>query len=365
MNRRASTNDLVVIDGSHGEGGGQIVRTAVALASLTGRPLREERIRAGRPRPGLDAQHLTAVRAAARICSARISGDTLGSTVLEFEPSGGPRSGDYAFDVAEARAGGSAGAVTLVLQTVLVPLALATGPSTLTLRGGTHVTRAPSVDYVRDVWLPAIRPMGIAAQLDLVRVGWYPVGQGELGVRISGGARPVSRDACERGSLVRIAGRALTSRLPTHVGERMRQRAVAILGSLGVRVEVLAQDVEAACPGAGLFLLAEYEHSCTGSSALGRRGLPAENVADEAAQGLIAFHRAGACIDAHLGDQLLLPMSVASGPSSARVSAATRHLGTNAWVIERFGVARVRIDEAEWGTARVCVAPIAPLFQQA
>ncbi len=181
---------LVAIDGSHGEGGGQIVRTAVALSSVTGRPLRVERIRAGRPHPGLAAQHLTAVRAAAAICGARVRGDELGSMELEFEPSGPPRSGDYSFDVAEARAGGSAGAVTLVLQTLLVPLSLASGASQVTLRGGTYFVRAPSFDYVRDVWLPALRPTGFAATLHLVRAGWYPVGQGEVRVALEGGVHP-------------------------------------------------------------------------------------------------------------------------------------------------------------------------------
>lgn len=352
--------DFVAIDGSHGEGGGQIVRTAVALASMTGRPLRLERIRAGRPHPGLAAQHLTAVRAAAAICGARVWGDELGSMKLQFEPSGPPRSGDYSFDVAEARTGGSAGAVTLVLQTLLVPLSLAGGASQVTLRGGTHVTRAPSVDYVRDVWLPALRPMGFAANLNLVRVGWYPVGQGEVRVAIAGGVRPGPVEACERGSLLRIAGTALTSHLPPHVGIRLRDCANAALGAVGARAEILMEDAEAACPGAGLFLVAEYEHSRAGSAAVGRRGWPSEAVADEAVHELLAFHHSGACIDAHLGDQLLVPLALASGRSSLHLAHATRHLRTNAWVIEQFGVARVDVEGSESGPARVRVEPSAP-----
>jgi len=351
---------LVAIDGSHGEGGGQIVRTAVALASMTGRPLRVERIRAGRPHPGLAAQHLTAVRAAAAICGARLEGDELGSMELEFEPSGPPRPGDYSFDVAEARAGGSAGSVTLLLQTLLVPLSLALGASHLTLRGGTHITRAPSVDYVRDVWLSALRPMGFAASLDLIRVGWYPVGQGEVRVAIGGGVHPGPVEACDRGSLLRITGTALTSHLPPRVGIRMRECANAALGAVGARGEIIVRDVEAACPGAGLFLLAEYEHSRAGSAAIGRRGWPAEAVADEAVHELVAFHRSGACIDAHLGDQLLVPLSFASGRSSLHLARATRHLRTNAWVIERFGVARVDVEGSESGPASVRIEPSAP-----
>jgi RNA 3'-terminal phosphate cyclase (ATP) len=349
--------DPLVIDGSHGEGGGQILRTAVALAAITGRPLRIERIRAGRPHPGLAAQHLTAVRAVARVCAARLVGDKLGSSVLEFVPCGSPRAGDYAFDVAEARAGGSAGAVTLVLQTLFVPLALVGGVSTLSLRGGTHVTRAPPVDYVRDVWLPTLRRMGLCADLELVRAGWYPVGGGELRARIAGGAGPASLSACDRGALVRVAGRALTSRLPAHIGERMRKRVIGTLRSVGVQVEVSTEEVEAACPGAGIFLTAEYERSRAGSSAIGARGRPAEAVADEAARELLAFHHAGAAIDAHLGDQLLVPAALASSPSDFDVSHATLHLHTNAWVIECFGLAHVRVTGKGAGPARVRVEP--------
>jgi RNA 3'-terminal phosphate cyclase (ATP) len=143
----------LLIDGSHGEGGGQILRTALSLSAITGRPFRIERIRANRRNPGLAAQHLTAVRAAAALCSAHTVGDTLASQELDFIPAAPVSAGDYTFDVALAREGGSAGAVSLVLQTVLLPLALASGRSSVTVRGGTHLPQRPSVDYLCDIWL--------------------------------------------------------------------------------------------------------------------------------------------------------------------------------------------------------------------
>jgi len=176
----------LAIDGSHGEGGGQIVRSALALAAHLEREVVIDGIRAGRPQPGLAAQHLTAVRAAAAICDAALEGDSLGSRRLRFAPGGAVRAGDYAFDVGRARAGGSAGAATLVLSTVLVPLALAPGASTVSIRGGTHVPWSPSFDYACDVWLPSLRRLGVRAELELVASGWYPAGGGEIRARIDG-----------------------------------------------------------------------------------------------------------------------------------------------------------------------------------
>jgi RNA 3'-terminal phosphate cyclase (ATP) len=178
--------ETLVIDGATGEGGGQIVRSALTLAALLGRPIRIDNLRAGRPKPGLAAQHLTAARAVAALCGGTLQGDRLGSRTLSFHPARPPRAGAYTFDVGEARKGGSAGAVTLVLQAVLPPLALAEGRSALTLRGGTHMAWSPSVDYCREVWLPALSASGVRASLKLGAWGWFPVGRGEVRVRIEG-----------------------------------------------------------------------------------------------------------------------------------------------------------------------------------
>ena len=202
--------DRVIIDGAHGEGGGQILRAALSLSAITGRPLRIERIRSARRIPVLAAQHLTALRAAAAICSAQLSGDTLGSTCVEFAPEGPVVAGNYVFDVSLAREGGSAGAVTLVLQTILLPLAFAAGDSRVELHGGTHMAWSPPFDYVRDVWLPALARISIEASVELAAWGWYPVGKGEMRAHIRGlGARSATLRVLEleeRGPLLRILG---------------------------------------------------------------------------------------------------------------------------------------------------------------
>ncbi|HEY5597184.1 MAG TPA: RNA 3'-terminal phosphate cyclase, partial [Kiloniellales bacterium] len=199
-------SDRLILDGAHGEGGGQILRTSLTLAAITGRAIRIERIRAGRPKPGLAAQHVTAVRAAASLCRATMAGDEAGSTALEFAPQAAVAPGTYAFDVAAARKGGSAGAASLVLQTVLPPLALTEGRSHISIRGGTHMAWSPPFDYVHDVWMPALAQIGIEAAIELRASGWFPIGQGEIVVTITGLGTGWRRrlnplTLCERGPL--------------------------------------------------------------------------------------------------------------------------------------------------------------------
>ncbi len=355
----------VVIDGSHGEGGGQIVRTGLALSALTGRPVRIENIRAGRPKPGLAPQHLAAVRAVAAICDATLEGDALGSKRLEFVPGTRPRPGSYRFDIAVARKGGSAGAATLVLQSVLVPLALAGGRSDVTVRGGTHVRWSPPFDQVRDVWLPTLARLGIVATADLLQSGWYPAGGGEIRASVRGLAdealsrlRPL--DARERGPLQRIFGRAIAANLPAHIPTRMTARAYALLAGLDVEVAIKPELMVAPCQGAGIFLTAEYEAARAGFSGLGERGKPSEAVAEEAVAGLVNHYLSGAALDSHLADQILVPLALAAGPSQFTVECATEHVRTNAWVIGRFGLADVSVDEAPGVPPIVTVAPRRP-----
>ena len=356
-------SDRLILDGAHGEGGGQILRTSLTLAAITGRAIRIERIRAGRPKPGLAAQHVTAVRAAASLCRATTTGDEAGSTVLEFAPQAAVAPGAYAFDVATARKGGSAGATSLVLQTVLLPLALTEGRSQLSIRGGTHMAWSPPFDYVRDVWLPALAKIGIEATIELRASGWFPIGQGEIGATITGlgtGWRERLNPLilCQRGPLVRITGRALAANLPEHIPRRMADRAMALLDHLGAPLAITPQVLNAACAGAGLFLTAEYEHIHCGFSALGVRGKPAEAVAEEAVQALLAHWTSGAALDLHLADQIIVPLALAAGRSTVSVEQVSRHLETNAWVIERFGLARVHFEQAAAGTGLIAVEPI-------
>ncbi len=349
----------LVIDGSYGEGGGQIVRTSLALAAITGRPVRLEKIRAGRRKPGLAAQHLTGVRAAAAVCAARLDGDALGSQSLSFTPGGPPRAGDYRFDVAANRRGGSAGATSLVLQTVLLPLALAEGVSTVAIRGGTHVAWSPPFDYLCDVWLPALESAGVRVELELARWGWYPVGQGEISARIFGlgGRHLAPLELNHRGRLSSITGRAAASRLPGHIPRRMADHASEMLAASGLVARIAPQTVPAACPGAGIFLTARYARGRAGFSTMGRRGKPSEEVAADAASALLDHHSSGAAVDEHLGDQLIVPACLAGGESTFTVSRVTAHLVTNAWTVEQFGLAEVTIEETEGGTGVVTISP--------
>jgi RNA 3'-terminal phosphate cyclase (ATP) len=332
------------IDGATGEGGGQILRSALSLAAVSGRAVRIVRVRAGRAPPGLVAQHVTAARAVAAVCAGRLGGDRLGSQLVTLEPGAPPQAGDYVFDVAAARKGGSAGAVTLVLQAAALPLAFADGRSTLTLHGGTHMTWSPSFDYCREVWLPALAGMGIAAEAELHAWGWFPVGRGEVRAAVEGrgpGFRLRSVDLTRRGALVSVHGRAVAANLPAHIPQRMADRARALLAQSGIAADIVPVRVTAACPGAGLFLTARYEAARAGVSAHGKRGKASETVAEEAVAALLAHHRSGAGVDSHLADQLVLPAALAAGESRYTVAAATRHLETMAWLVERFGLARV------------------------
>ena len=352
----------LVLDGGHGEGGGQILRTALALSALTGRPFDLVNIRASRPRPGLAAQHLTAVHAAAALCAATIEGDQLHSSALSFTPLEPVRRGNYLFDVTEARAGGSAGSVTLVLQTVLLPLALASGISAVTIRGGTHVSWSPSVDYVQELWLPTLSDMGVRARVELLGWGWYPAGGGEIRIRIEGlSGSPLAPIICsKRGELRHVRGRAVAANLPVQarIPERMSERARMLLRESNISGEIRVEQVDAVCPGAGIFLAAEYTAGRGGAGALGERGKPAEDVADEAVAALLAYHNSGAAFDAHLGDQLILPAALSSAESRFSVERVTRHLMTNSWVVERFGVAQIAVVGTEGEPGHVTVAPV-------
>lgn len=336
---------MITIDGAYGEGGGQVLRTSLTLAILTGQAVQIERIRAGRPKPGLAAQHLTAVRTAAAICDATVSGDEMGSQRLCFRPGDLPRAGDYTFDVAQVRGAGSAGAVSLVLQTVLLPLALAPAPSRLTLRGGTHVSWSPPFPYLSEVYLPTLARLGLQATVELEQWGFYPAGGGEVMAQIEGGApgvRPLA--LTERGPLRRVWGTAVVSNLPAHIPQRMANRARNLLAEGGLKADLQALRIRTNGPGAGIFVLTEYEAGVrAGFSAYGRKGLPAEQVAEAVCGDLLEYHRSGAPVDIHLADQLIVPLAVADGVSNFTTGQVTEHLRTNMWVVEQFAQARFEV----------------------
>ena len=347
------TEKTVIIDGSHGEGGGQILRTALTLAVLTRRPTRIENIRAGRGQPGLRPQHLTAVRAAAAVCDAELEGDALGSQMVVLVPSGEIHPGEYVFDVTEAAEGGSAGSVGLILQTVLLPLALTDGESHLELRGGTHVAWAPSASYVEHVFLPTLAWMGVEVEIELGQWGFYPVGEGALHVRIAGRSEPLSPlTLTERGEVERLWGIAAVTNLPSHIPQRMANRARNVLAGHDLEAKIEPRRLRGAGPGAGIFLFAEYEHVIAGFTAYGRKGLPAEHVAEAACEDLLVHHQSGAPVDPHLADQLVLPMALSQGESRLTTSEITDHLLTNVWAVRQFldSYLRVEGERGEIGT---------------
>jgi len=347
------------IDGALGEGGGQVLRTALTLATVTGRAVRVHRIRAGRERPGLAPQHLACVRALAALCDADLEGAQLRSTELAFAPRAPARAGSYVFDVAESARGGSAGSATLIFQCVLPPLALAGEASEVRVKGGTHVPWSPPYDYLADVFLPAMERAGVRVLSRLVAWGFYPVGGGQMSAQIL----PLSAPALapltlgERGTLARVHGRAVACNLPAHIADRMARRARSLLAELEVPCEITPERVRGNGPGAGIFLTAGYEHAAAGFSALGARGKASEAVAEEACAALVAHDEVGAPVDPHLADQLLLPLALACGPSSLRTSRVTRHLLTNAEVIRAFLAVAIAINGKEGEPGEIEVRP--------
>lgn len=320
---------MIHVDGARGEGGGQVLRSALALSILTGKAMRVTNIRARRPKPGLMAQHLKAVEAAAAVAQAAVDGARLGSQTLTFEPRG-IRHGDFHFDI------GTAGAASLVVQTVVVPLSAAGGASSLTVTGGTHVPWSPCFDYLDLHWLRYMRRIGFDIDLTLDVAGFYPRGGG----RVRAGVRPATALSplrlIERGNLQRIRGISGVANLDVSVGERQRRQALLRLAGRSADVAIQVVRLPAHSPGTVLLLLAEFEGSQCCYFALGARGKPAERVADEAADALDAFLATDAAVDEHLADQLILPLAGAGGVSELRTAKVTQHLLTNAEVVRMF-----------------------------
>jgi RNA 3'-terminal phosphate cyclase (ATP) len=347
----------LLIDGSRGEGGGQILRTSLALSAVTGRPFRIERIRARRPKPGLQRQHLAAVQAAAAVCGAEVRGATLGSTALDFVP-GRPAPGGYRFDV------GSAGSAGLVLQTVLPALLSAPGPSRLVLEGGTHNPAAPPFDFLARVFLPLVSRMGPRIEATLERHGFFPAGGGRVTVRIEPAGRLARLDLLERGAVVGRRGRVLIGNLPGSIAERevaMLRRRLGWHGS-----ELLIEEIhDSAGPGNAVMVDVEAERITEVVTAFGQPGVRAEAVAEAAAAETLRYLEAGVPVGEHLADQLLLPMALAGG-GAFRTLALSLHATTNIETIGQFLDVPVRTREEPGGAIVVEVggaavaAPEAP-----
>jgi RNA 3'-terminal phosphate cyclase (ATP) len=341
--------DTVHIDGSEGEGGGQMLRSALTCSMLTGRPVELSNIRAGRKKPGLRPQHLTCVKAAAKVCGATVEGGHLGSRDVAFAP--GPiRPGTYRFDI------GTAGATGLVLQTLALPLARVASRSILTLTGGTHVPFSPAFHFLDRQWAPLLRRMGLDVELELRQAGYYPEGGGEVRAKIRPAARIAPLRVQERGDLERLEGISAVSNLARSIATRQRHQAIERLQAEGLSPGIELADLPSPGKGTMLLLLATFAgggRACF--VGLGARGKRAERVADEACDELLDFLATRGAVDAHTADQLLLPLAVADGPSAFPVPAVTTHLLTNARILERFLPCRLAIDGAsgEEGWVRV------------
>ncbi|MEG3439457.1 RNA 3'-terminal phosphate cyclase [Pannus brasiliensis CCIBt3594] len=234
------------------------------------------------------------------------------------------------------------------LQTILPPLAMVEGDSTVLLRGGTHVPWSPSMTYIERVYLPMLERMGIDAGVELRAWGWYPRGNGEAELRVRGrSSRPRGLQLLERGAFRGVRGLSIVTELPESIARRMAGRAMDVLRESGIDAKVRSDKASSIGPGAAIFLGAEYGESVAGFSALGKLGLPAERVAEIACEDFLSFHATDAPIDRHLADQILLPLALASGSSRYRVETITSHLTTNARVIESFEIATVAIEPGD------------------
>ncbi len=329
---------MIEIDGSSGEGGGQVLRTSLSLSMVTGQPVRIRNLRARRSLPGLRRQHLVAVRAAARVAGARVEGDEVGSQEVAFFP-GAVEPGVFELDI------GTAGSTTLVFQTVLPALLCASGPSRLVLQGGTHNPLAPPFEFLEKTYLPLVRRMGPEVEVRLERPGFYPAGGG----RFTAEVRPVSRlagfELLERGALRHRHGVALLSRLPRHIAEREIRAAARETGWEPACFEV--REVEAAGPGNAVLLEAASDSITEVVSEVGERGVPAEAVARRAAREMTRYLAADVPVGEHLADQLLLLLALAGSGAFATLP-LSGHAVTQIDLIPRFLDVRIdaRIEEA-------------------
>lgn len=342
---KMDTEMPVVIDGSQGEGGGQILRTALSLSVCLNRPIIIENIRANRSKPGLLRQHLACLRAAREICGARVTGDRLGADRIEFIP-GNVKAGHYRFAV------GSAGSSVLVFQTVLMPLLMTDKTSELLLEGGTHNGMAPSYDYMVRSFLPIVSRLGFHVETNLQRHGFFPAGGGAWTATIKPGSSRKVLSLLEPGELKNRSARALSANLPEHIAEReLLQVKKKLQWETG---DCLSLQVKSVGPGNILSLQLDSENASAVFEVVGEKKLSAEKVADRAVGQLQRFLQAQVPVEEHLADQLLLPLALTKG-GCFRTTAPSQHLLTNVGVIEQMLDVDIHITECRPGCWEVCI----------
>jgi RNA 3'-phosphate cyclase len=339
----------IEIDGSLGEGGGQVLRTSLALSLITGKPFHLRKIRAGRAKPGLQAQHLMSVKAAGQIGKAKLRGAGLGSCDLVFEP-GEVSPGQYHFQI------GTAGATSLVLHTIYLPLALAGGESTVTIEGGTHVNASPCFHFLERSWAPCLKALGIHIDLRLERVGFYPRGGGAIQARIAPAERVLPFHGIDTTKIAKATIFCGIAGLPEHVAQRLVNQATTRLFEMGIEAATHHESWKGG-PGCMLGIELPTDPARTFLFSLGAKGKPADRVADEAVDQVAHFVKSQPLgVDEHSADQLLLPLALADGPSQFRVSAISSHLLTNAAVIQMFLDRAIQCTGREGGPGAVTIA---------
>ena len=324
---------MIEIDGSFGEGGGQILRTALSLSSLFLKPFRIFNIRKGRKKPGLMPQHLTCVRAMQLISDAEVAGDKIGSSVLVFKPKS-VKAGEFFFDI------GTAGSTSLVLQTIVPSLIFSSEKTSVILKGGTHVPFSPSFDYIAEVFAPVLGKMGIRIELKIESYGFYPRGGGKIRVDIFPAKDIKPLRVTERGAILMIKGYSGTGNLPLSIAERQKSAAIK---KIQTEIKDLMQPVDieilnVSSPGQGTFIYlhSETEKAIAGFTSLGERGKKAEAVGEEAAEEFSEYYFTNVAFDRHLPDQIVLYLSMSKEESIFTTSCITQHLMTNLWVIGLF-----------------------------
>ena len=333
---------MIEIDGAQGEGGGQILRSALSLSMITGQPFRLINIRAGRDKPGLLRQHLLAVQAATAICGARTTLVALGASSLEFTP-GTIRGGDYRFAI------GSAGSCTLVLQTLLPALLHADAPSTVRISGGTHNNMAPPVHFLQRAYGRILAQMGADTQIELQRYGFVPAGGGEVLATVQPARlRPI--ELLQRGERQAGFAESVVAGVHVNVAQRELERVADGMGWSGKQLRIVGLPADQG-PGNVLLLTLEHEHVTEVFSSFGEKSLLAESVAKRLLNEVRAYLKTDAAVGEHLADQLLLPMALAGGGAFS-CSKVSQHALTNADVIARF--LPVRINFEKHGLSHLC-----------
>ncbi len=338
------TKEVITIDGSKGEGGGQIFRTSLSLAMCLGQPVRIEKIRAGRNRPGLLRQHMVCLKAAQEICDAKVSGAELGSSSVTFIP-GTIKAGQYRFAI------GSAGSTTLVFQTVLMPLLLADDESELYIEGGTHNGMAPSYDFIQQSFLPQMVKMGCRIETELESYGFYPAGGGAWKARVYPLQEKRSLHLMECGELRRQSAVATSSRIPAHVAKRELSMVQKKL--LWPEASLHERQVQSSGPGNLVSLRIEMDNVTEVCESIGERNVSAERVAGRAIRDLKRYQSAAVPVGEYLADQLLLPMALGRG-GRFRTLNPSQHLLTNIEVIKQLtsvDFQLTRLDEDCWEVA--------------